>query len=257
MRMASALLLASVVLSVPSSLHAQQLPQRDPQAVALLQRAVLAMGAAVPTDSVATGTVVIVAGSKTDTGTMRILTRGTDQSAAQISTPAATYGVVFSRGGANEVEGTATKSLQLELALTSQCPEFPLPLLAAVLNNADASFQYVGLETLDGGSLHHIRFWNTFASSPKLQPLAEFTVKDVWIDAVNGLPRRLAYDRRAGGGAEPRIPVVVVFSDYRNVGGVYYPFRIEKSLNGTPWATITIQSVAFNTGLSDADFPVQ
>jgi hypothetical protein len=28
-------------------------------------------------------------------------------------------------------------------------------------------------------------------------------------------------------------------------------------MNGTPWATITIQNVSFNNGLTDADFPVQ
>ena len=94
-------------------------------------------------------------------------------------------------------------------------------------------------------------------STPRLRHLAGFSVKELWIDASSRLPRKLAYERRAASGAAPRIPVAVFFSDYRNVGGVLYPFRIEKSLNGTPWATITIQNVAFNTGLTDADFPVE
>ena len=38
--------------------------------------------------------------------------------------------------------------------------------------------------------------------------------------------------------------------------GVLDPFKIEKSLNGTPWTTITIQNVAFQTGLSDNNFPI-
>ncbi len=260
MRVARLVLLFLIFVAIPTALLAQQAAQpiqRDPQATLILQRSFVAMGGTTPSDSVATGNVVIVAGSKTDTGTIRILTRGTDQSATQISTQAATYGVVFSRGRANDTEGTSAKSLQLELALTSQCTEFPLALLAGALNDPDYAFEYLGLESSGGLQAHHIRFWNTFASSPKLQPLAGFTVKDVWIDAVNGLPRRLAYDRRAGGGAEPRIPLLVVFSGYRNVGGVYYPFRIEKSLNGTLWTTITIEAVALNTGLTDRDFPTR
>ena len=244
-----------VVFAAP--LAAQPPPQRDPQAIVILQRSVVAMGGVVPSDSVATGNIQIVAGSKTENGRIRILTRGVDQAAEQIQTSEGSRVLVYSRGSAAEIEGTSTKSLSLELAASSRSPTFPFCLIASALNNADSAFQYLGLETLDGQPAHHIRFGNTFASSPRLQHLAEFSVKDLWVDSVTGLPRKLAYDRRAGGGAEPRIPVAVFYSDYRNIGGVLYPFLIQKSFNGTPWATITIQQVTFNTGLTDNDFPVQ
>jgi hypothetical protein len=55
----------------------------------------------------------------------------------------------------------------------------------------------------------------------------------------------------------PRIPIEVFFSDYRNVGGVLYPFSIRKSLNGTPWTTIAIAQVQVNTGLKASDFVLQ
>ena len=51
---------------------------RDQQALTVLQNAISAMGNAVPGDSVATGSVTIVAGTKTDDGTVRITTRGTE-----------------------------------------------------------------------------------------------------------------------------------------------------------------------------------
>ena len=249
------LLLFSLTFS--AAIAAQELPQRDPQAVAILQQSVAAMGGVVPSDSVAIGSVVIVAGLRTDSGTIRILSRGLDQAAERIQTSQGSRAVIYSRGQANELEGSSVKSLQLELVVTSQSPEFPLALLAGALNHSDTALQYLGLETLAGLPAHHIRLWNTLLSTPRLRQLAEFTVKELWIDASSRLPRKLAYDRRAARGAEPRIPVAVLFSDYRNVGGVVYPFRIEKWFNGTPWATITIQTVAFNTGLSDNDFPVQ
>lgn len=245
------------ILVLSRGLAAQQTPQRDAQAVAILQQSLVAMGGTVPTDSVATGTITVVAGSTSETGTIRILSRGVDQSAEQIQTTAGNRAVIYSRGFANEVRGTTVKSLQLELVVTSQSPDFPLPLLAAALNNPDIALQYIGLETLAGVPVQHIRFWNSFGSQPTLKHLAGFSIRDVWLDAGTGLPRKLGYDRRAASGAEPRIALAVFFSDYRNVGGVVYPFRIQKSLNGTPWTTITIGSVAFNTGLTDADFPVQ
>ncbi len=259
----ASIFLGSLLLSVPAITQQPPLaasevsPERDPQAVALVQQAVAAIGGIAPADSVATGTVYLVAGSKADTGTIRILTRGMDQTAEEIVTPEGTRQVVYSREQAREAEGNSAKPLQLELAVTSQSACFPLPLLAAALNHADTGFQYLGQETLDGLAVHHIRFWNTFSSHPKLRHLAEFSMKDLWIDAATGLPRKLSFDRRAAGGAEPRIPVELFFSDYRNVSGVLYPFRIEKHFNGTPWANITINNVQLNAGLTDAAFPVE
>ncbi len=199
----------------------------------------------------------MVAGSKTETGSFRILTRGVSQTAEEIVTPDGTRAVVYSREQAREAEGNSAKPLQLELVVTSQSACFPLPLLAAALNHPDTAFEYLGQETLDALAVHHIRFWNTFSSNAKLRHLAEFSVKDLWIDAATGLPRKLSFDRRAAGGAEPRIPVEVFFSDYRRVSGVLYPFRIEKHFNGTPWATITIEDVQLNVGLTDAAFSVE
>ncbi len=215
------------------------------------------MGGVALADSVAAGTIELVAGSKTEAGTIRILTRGMDQTAEEIVTPEGTRQVVYSREQASEVEANSSKTLQLELVVTSQSACFPLPLLAAALNHPDTAFEYLGQETLDGLVVHHLRFWNTFSSNAKLRHLAEFSVKDLWIDAATGLPRKLSFDRRAAGGAEPRIPVEVFFSDYRRVSGALYPFRIEKHFNGTPWATITINNVQLNAGLTDAAFPVE
>ncbi len=232
-------------------------PPRDSQVVAILAQSVTAMGGVVPSDSLATGTIDIVAGSKTEKGTIRLLTRGLDQTAEQIVTPEATRAVIYSHDQAIEIEGNSAKAQQLELVVTSQSPCFPLVLLAAALNDPDTAFEYLGEETLGGSVVHRIRFWNSFASKPRLRHLAEFSVKDVWVDAASGLPRKLSYDRRAASGAEARVPVEVFFSNYRNVGGVLYPFQIHKWLNGTPWATVIIDSVALNSGLTDADFPVR
>lgn len=247
-----------VLLCMCVSVAAQQVPQRDLEATVVSTQSATAMGGTVPSDSVATGTVTLVAGSKTDSGTVRILTRSTDQTSEQVTTADGSDTLVYSRGAAAEIQGSSSQYLQLELAVTCQSPDFPLPLLVGALNNADFAFQYVGAETFDDGSpVHHIRFWNTFASQPKLAPLADLSARDLWIDAVSGLPRKLSYVRRAARGAEPGILVEVFYSNFRDVGGALSPFLIQKSLNGTPWATMTITSVTLNAGLTDANFPVQ
>jgi hypothetical protein len=246
------------VLSLPLCCPAQQsAPARDPRALAVLEESLVVMGRAVPSDSTATGTITIVAGSLTESGTITILTRGTGQTAEQISLASGQRAVIYSNGEAKEITPSASTAVLMELAVADQCPDFPLPLLLSAVGNPDEVFQYVGQETLNEAAVQHIHVWNAFASQPKLQKLAPFSAQDIWFDASSGLPVKLAYTRRAGGGAVPSIPVEVSFSNYAKLGGVLYPMEIQKSYNGTPWQTITIQNVSFNTGLTDAQFQVE
>jgi len=262
MRRFLAVAILVLLSSSPAALIAQQLsqaataPTRDQQAVAVLRQSFAAMGGALPADSVATGTVTLVEGSRTEEGTIRIATRGPDQSVEDITTPSDHRIVVYSRLAAAETKGGNQKTSRLELAASSQTPDFPLPLIAWALASPDAAASYVGLEQVNGESLHHIRIWNAFASNAALKTLAEFSVRDIWIDNRRFLPRRISCLRREAGGAVPRIPVDVFFTDFQSVSGVLYPFLIHKNFNGTPWLTITISTVKLNTGLSDTDFPV-
>jgi len=246
---------------ISASLPAQQpqpspTVQRDPQALTILQRAVAAMGGSVPSDSTANGTVTTTAGSLTENGNIVILTRGMDQTSEQIQTPHGST-VVYSSIQASQTIDSVLTPLSLELACSSRSLAFPLPMLGAILNNSDYRYLYVGLESLNGLSVHHLQFWNSFNSRPKFQFLADLTLRDIWIDTVSGLPQRISQIQRAGRGSEPHIQIDIYLSNYHNVSGVFYPFSIRKSLNGSPWMTITITSVSFNTGLTDANFPVQ
>ena len=230
--------------------------QRDQQAIALLQTSVRAMGGTVPSDSVASGNVLIVEGSLTSSGTVRILTRGTNQTSIQFQTTNVNWSVNYSSGQANRVDATGTTVLPLELSASSQSHYFPFPLLSGLLSNPDISLQYVGQESLDSSLTNHIRVQNTFASSPSLQFLSDFTTADIWLDASTTLPLRISLTRRNGGGSSPRIAISLSFSNYKTIADVLYPFSIQEFLSGTLWATTSIQSVSFNNGLTDSSFPV-
>jgi hypothetical protein len=141
----------------------------------------------------------------------------------------------------------------LELAVTSQATAFPLPWLAQVLVDSDYAVEYIGLATVEGQAAHHVRFWKVFGDRPKLRGLAEFSRKDIWIGAQSGLPIKLAYERRTRRGSVA-IPIEVLYSDYRPVSGILYPFSIRSAHNGTPYATISIENVALNSGINEAEF---
>ena len=250
------LLLTGQVAFAQASASSQP-PVRDPQAFALLQASATAMAASTPSDSVATGSVTLVAGSSTDQGTIRILTKGNAETAVQVQTTSgSSWAVTYSNALASRTDGTTTKSLYLEQAASSRCIYFPYPVIADLLTNPDAAFTYVGLETSGQGSLQHIQAWNTFNSNPPFQFLASFTVMDIWLDATSGLPREISFIHRDGGGSAPKIPITVFYSNYQNANGALYPYLIQQTVNGTLWATVTIQSVIFNAGLSDTNFAV-
>ncbi len=246
------------LLASSPHLNSQQsttVPQRDPQAVAGLKQAVTVMGGSVPGDSTATGTVTITAGSDTEVGTIKILTRGSSQTLEQITTASGTTQTVYSNAVANDSNHIATKTkYSLELAASSQSALFPLPLLSAILSSSDSAFQYIGLENIDGAGCHHLRVWNTYSSQPDLQYLSLFSYREIWINAATGLPAKIAYSMRAASGAEPSTAVEISYSKYQSSAGVQFPFQVSKSLNGTPWMTITISSISFNNGLTDSIF---
>lgn len=247
--MKNRVLVTFAIAFLPLLLIAQH---RDSKAIAVLNQSVLAMGGSAPSDSAATGQIALSAGSKEEVGTIRVLTRGTDQSLVEVTTDERRT-IVYSRGHAVEKHGLNARKLQLELAMAGQAIEFPLPLLVRALAEDDVSVTYVGLEQIDGISAHHIRFAKSFVGR-EFQSLTELSRRDLWIDAATGLPKKLSYEIRSARGASAAIPVEVWFSDFRVFGEVLYPTSVIKHLNGTPWAVVRIESVVLNAGLSDADF---
>jgi hypothetical protein len=251
------LALTFCLLLIPFSARSQQTTIQSPQAVALLQSTLAAMGGSAPADSVATGTVSVTLGSLSETGTVRISTRGTDESMEQFTTPSRQRTVIFSKGLGNENVGSEVQTLHLERSVTSQSPLFPLPIVSGLLSNPDVSIQYVGVESLNNASVQHLRVWNTFASKPTWQNLTPFTNTDIWLDAVSNLIVKISFlQRDKGGNATQGIPIDVYYSDYQNTSGILYPMSVNESLNGTPWMLIQINNVALNTGLTDANFPI-
>lgn len=241
----------------PPGTPAPQPPIRDPQALALLQSSARALGGNVPSDSAATGTVEAVVGPRQEQGTIRILTRGTSQTYEELNLPSGTRAQVYSHGAASVNAGSTPQKLEGQFAISGQAVDFPLPFISGALSNTNQSFRYVGAETLDGVSVEHVRTWDSFGSKPNGQRLSALTVKDIWINAATNMPVSISYDRHAAGTFGATIHVAVDFANYRDVQGFLYPFEITQSVNGVPFATITIENVSFNTGLTDANFPIQ
>jgi hypothetical protein len=255
-RLTLVLLVSSFAVRAFAQASSQPVPTNDPQALAILQKAVAAMGGSAPVDSTATGTITTTSGSATDSGTFILLTRGTDQSSEQIQTSSVATTLVYSRGITAQIQGNTITAVPNESGVTAQSADFPLPLLLGMVSDTSAAFKYVGLETLNGISVYHVRLWRNYSATPTLTALSNFSVRDIWFDASSGLPLRISYNNHLGQGTMGSVAFDLRFANYNAVNGVQFPFLITKSVNGTPWATMTISNVVFNTGLTDANFPV-
>lgn len=255
--MARCYAIALYLLLVAQAAVTQQQTSSNPLAQAAIAQSVSAMGGSAPADSTASGTVQITAGSTSTSATFQVKTRGLLQTRETIQAVNGTQDRVYSSGDGSTVANSAVTAVSLEQACAYQTGLFPLPLFQAALNNPDTIFQYVGAETLSGASVQHVRFWNSYSSQKLLQSVGPFSVKDVWLDATTYLPRRFSFDSRASAGTAPTVHVDLDFSAFQTFDGILCPTSITESLNRTRWGSFTVQSVVFNTGLTDSDFPVQ
>ena len=235
----------------------QQSTPSNPLAQAAVAQSVTAMGGSAPADSTASGTVQITAGSSSSSATFQVKTRGLLETRETIQAPNGTQDRVYSSGAGSTVADGTAASVSMQQACAFQSGFFPLPMFQAALNNPDTVFQYIGGETLSGNSVYHVRFWNSYASQANFQQVGPFSLKDVWLDATTYLPRRISFDSRASGGRSATVHVDLDFTAFQSFNGILYPTSVTESLNRTKWGTFTIQNVAFNTGLTDSDFPVQ
>lgn len=246
------------LLTTPSWSSVQDAKARpeEGEARAALSKAISRMGATAPKDSMSAGHVDLIEGTRHREGRIWITTRGLDQCAESTQFENDRRLKIVSHGEVRETSRGGSHMLSLESFESSQCMEFPLPWLQSVERDPDMAFNYIGEEVLDNTPVLHIRFWNTFASKRALEALAQFTTKDLWIDAVTGLPKQVSFERKEGRGAVPGFKITISFSGWRVQNGVAYPGQIDKTLNGVPWMSITMQSVAFGVGLTDDDFAV-
>jgi len=126
-----------------------------------------------------------------------------------------------------------------------------------MIANLDVGIENLGVENLDGSQAYHFVLTDTFRSLPDSQSFSPLTRHEIWVDTASGLITQISWRRYSGiGPADYSVTFVARYTNYTSENGVCYPRHIEISVNGTPWTSIQITSVALNTGLTDADFQV-
>jgi hypothetical protein len=77
---------------------------------------------------------------------------------------------------------------------------------------------------------------------------------DFYLDTATHLPVATVFNSRPGNAANSHIAVEIHFRNYQPIDGVQVPMHIQRFVQGTLLADISLDTASFNTGLSLATF---
>lgn len=138
---------------------------------------------------------------------------------------------------------------------------FPAMLLKSAIENPRCAVLYHA--SRDGSPYELVRLYEVSAGN-NLRLWQNLTVREVQLDRRTLLPVSIKFWRGVQRQIVPEDPlsstnhpIEVQYSDYRSIGGVWVPFRIDWSqFDGSFEISITLSAARFNTGIDEEDFSV-
>lgn len=257
MRVARLVLSFVLILFSSPQLSSQQsttLPQRDAQALAVLQNAVAAMGGSAAVsqvaDTVISGNIQLSPGSAAQASTFTWKTAGPNFR-YEFKSGTTTQIFVSGHGNPANARNGTVKALSPLIALANPPLHFPLLVLASVAANSNYSVTLGGKTTVNGTPAVKVHI---FLNTDMLSALV--SAQDWYFDAVSGLPLRVEHRLPDNHRPEHYVQATEDFADFRIVSGLLVPFKITSYESGSLVAVETISSVSFNNGLSSTEFDV-
>jgi hypothetical protein len=235
------------VYSPPDLLSA---PVRDTEALAVVQKAMAAMGGpaiAAIQDCTIQAQSDAVPGSPNTSGTMTWKIAGAE---FRIDAPTAngTSSIVTGHGKPAIING-ATTTLPTYVTEALFIPVAIASVLTQEFANPNMSLRFKDTETLGSESV------TVVTTAMEMDYPDNVVTPQTWyFDTASGLPVRVEF--RSPDTRQPMnfIPSAVDLSNYKAVSGVAYPFTVSSSLDGRTQVTFTVQSVVVNSGIGPNQF---
>lgn len=258
----SFLLISNSSAGIPQS---PTTPTSSPQAATLLNESAKAMaGATAVNDVTLTGTVEWIAGSDDETGAVVLKALTTGEASLAMTLRSGTITEVHSsiaNGPAGNWVGTDGVSHEISMHNGwTDAPWFFPAFSSAYGSNPNLQIRYVGQETLDGASVQHIRLNRIVPGDATGAPsslVLRLSQTDLYCDAQSFFPVAVKFNTHPDNNAAIDIPVEIKYSDFRSVGGVLIPFRIQQFIQNSQHIDIQLTNAALNSGLSTSQFQVQ
>jgi outer membrane lipoprotein-sorting protein len=211
-----AFLILVVSVSASRGTKIDQQPSKDPQALAVLQTALSAMGGQAGvvqvTDSVATGKMTPAEGSGLKPGTFVWKTSGTE---FRYETQRDSGVEILASGHGKPAVSNADKVRPLFYHITYGALAVHLPaiLAATQISDANISVAYLGTEKAQGKQTVRVQ------ANLNTDKMIAAVSQQVWyFDAASGMPLRVEYRLPADNDMSSWTDTAMEFSDYRQVG---------------------------------------
>jgi hypothetical protein len=240
---------------------AQTAPQRDPQAVLLLQKSLsILSGHAAIQDVTLTGTVSQSAGPSTDSGTATLMGTAAGQSRVELdlsSGPHVEVRDVSSNSWTGSWSGPdgAWHPIADHNLWSDPTWFFPTFLIGDVLFDAGYAVSPANAETLRGVAVEHISVYKAFSGSQQFPPLLQrLTRADIYLNQQTLLPFATVFDVHSDEDARTNIRTRIEFSNYESEQGSIVPLRIREFIQDGIFLDFALTSVQINTGLTTSSF---
>ncbi len=233
-----------------------QPPQRDPQALTTLSNMLSAAGWNAPSDALVTGTVTRYHGDTQDSVNVTLKFKGRTESRVDVANPTSPISTVINGEVATFTGAAGTKSIPARSTLS---PTVMLPIFSSLLNMSDPNitFRFVGTETVSGQPTSRLEI--DYISPPN-DPRPQAQRRDghitLWISVSTLLPIQAQYPRISRDNPTSVFTATRVYSDYRMISGVAVAFHQDEYGGNQRISSFQLDSVSFNTGVSDTDFPI-
>lgn len=234
-------------------------PQRDSQAITILNQVISAAGGSAAINAVqdvtASGTVTFNWAGQQVVGSATIKGRGIGQFRLEATLPSGlqTWTVRDGQAFMKDASGTATPASFH--APTFENLVFPLQIAVTALQDTTIGLVYVGMETTNGGEVHHIRVIRPVTGNANPTDVeGRAATTDVFIDSNTLQATSLsgvAFMKERVGVTCPR---EIQYSNYQAAKGILVPFSITELIAGQQTFNIQLSQVSFNSSLTDSDF---
>ena len=226
-------------------------PNRDPQAVAVAQQSLAAMGGALPVsqvqNSIVTGTSANQAAQQSATQNFTWTYAG-NQFRLESSAASGSHVLVSSGGSPQDFHDRGW--FIVSPVMTRTCLPYHIPALALFgeIQNSGYSFVFVGSTTLDGKIAIHIQTRDDSDLTGHF-----FTPQDWYFDSVTGLPLRVEFQMPTSQDPNDCWHASMDFSNFQAVNGVLVPFQLS-IIEGPVSLVSTVTSATFNTNVDSSGF---
>ena len=228
---------------------ATTLAVQDPQAIAVLQHAVSALGGQIAIglvlDSVTKGTLTRPAGIIGAAGDFTWETSGDEFRYEHAGSPV----LVSGHGRPALVSSGKAANLLGHVIVANFTMHLPAMVLWKRLQDPSYSMIVLADGEVNGRPVARVRL------KSESDALTRELTSQLWFfDKISGLPLRVEYRLADVHNASKQSIGAVEFSGFRAVSGVLVPFGITRYVDGRQMASITLTSVAFNQGVAATDF---